>query len=86
VTSRELRQQLEDLQQTLESASLDQSSKDKLSKLVAAIESELQSPPLADDSSLPEQLDELVAVFESEHPTLSGILNRIMVTLSSMGV
>jgi hypothetical protein len=86
VTERDIREQLQQLADTVDGMNVDPANKAKLSALVDGIENQLQAPVAADDSSLPDQVDELVAVFESEHPTLAGILNRIMVTLSSMGV
>ncbi len=46
------------------------------------IEQEAIEPP----DTLSEQVDELATVFEAEHPTLTGVLKNIMVTLASMGV
>ena len=85
MSEHEIREQLQQLSDALEGLDVDPASKAKLNALVDELESQLQSP-VTEDSSVPQQLDELVAAFETDHPTLAGILNRIMVTLSSMGV
>jgi hypothetical protein len=35
---------------------------------------------------LVEDMKEAVSQFEVEHPTLTGVLNELMVTLSNMGI
>jgi hypothetical protein len=41
---------------------------------------------LTEPGSMVEQVDGLVSSFERDHPTVAGILNNIMLTLTSMGV
>ncbi len=61
--------------------------KQRLNDLIVDIEQQLAEPVLEQEShNLSEQVDTLVARFENEHPTVSGILHNIMITLSSMGV
>lgn len=86
MTERDIREQLQQLADAVDGAEMGADSKARLTQLVEDIEGQLEQPVVAEDSSLPDQVDELVAAFEAEHPTLAGILNRIMVTLSSMGV
>ncbi len=86
MSQQDIRELLQGLDDALKELSIDEASRAKLDTLVNDLEAQLQSPVAMAETSLPDQVDELVATFESEHPTLAGILNRLMVTLSSMGV
>jgi hypothetical protein len=67
--------------------SRDEVSKQKLQSLSQELEKKLQNPE--DDQvheDLAGRLDEAVLHFEVSHPTLTAILNDIMVKLGSMGI
>lgn len=76
-----LRAEIENLDTT------DRASKEKLENLISEIETKLASP---DDEfhhkTLTESLTDNVTHFEVSHPTITGILNDLMVKLSNMGI
>ena len=62
-------------------------SKERLDKLVADIEMKIDRPDDRDHhSNLVEDLRGSVAHFEASHPTVTGVLNDIMMALSNMGI
>lgn len=78
--------QLDALKSELEaSEGLADGTRDKLLVLVSRMEEQLHG---AEDEpeSIPEQFEALKVEFETSHPTLTGIVNNILVTLSNMGV
>lgn len=80
-----LREQLEQLAGEIDRLTIDDSRKEQLQALIDRVEQQLQTDE--DDAwDLREQVEETVTQFEAEHPTLTGVLRRILVTLSSMGV
>lgn len=79
-----LRQQLTELSAELDAASLDTDRRAHIQALMADIEMQLATG--GNRGELRDQLRDAVSSFEAEHPTLAGLLNNIMVTLSSMGV
>lgn len=81
-----LREQLEQLAQEIESLSIDDSRKEELQALLERVEQQLDQGEEAEPQDLMDQVEGAISQFETEHPTLTGILNRILVTLSSMGV
>lgn len=85
---KQLREYLEQLDSSIESLEgADEQQRAQLQGLINDIEQQLAADALpADQGSLSDQLDQLISEFETEHPTVSGILNNILVTLSSMGV
>lgn len=82
----QLREHLDQLNQAIEGLQAPDTDKDKLSNLIVDIEQQLTGPLLAEPHSLVEQIDDMVSAFERDHPTVAGILNNIMLTLTSMGV
>ena len=64
----------------------DTESRQKLESLLKDLEARLQLPPETDDGDLVDQLKESMLHFETSHPALTGILNDIMIKLSSIGV
>ena len=87
----QLRQQLDQLSNAIDGLQAAAEDKAKLSELIVAIERQLAEPLLkpnlkGETRNLVEQVDGMVASFESEHPTIAAILNNIIVTLTSMGV
>ncbi|MGK0500751.1 MAG: hypothetical protein ACJAYG_002405 [Oceanicoccus sp.] len=82
----QLQQHLDQLSEAV--AKMDASSDQKatLEALIVDIERKLLEPSLTEPGSMVEQVDGLVSSFERDHPTVAGILNNIMLTLTSMGV
>jgi hypothetical protein len=83
-TLAELKQQLGQLSDT------DAAVKQRMEILIAAIESQLteetSDEASYEDKGLIDQLNESVEQFEAEHPQVTGVLRRIMQTLSDMGI
>ena len=83
----QLREQLDELGAAIQELNVSDQDRQRLSALMADIEQQLSEPLLDQEPhSLVEQVDSLVSGFERDHPTVAGILNNIMITLSSMGV
>ncbi len=83
----QLREYLDQLTVAIEESHAPEEEKDQLENLIIDIERQLNQPMLqADSQSLADQVDSMISNFERDHPTVAGILNNIMVTLSSMGV
>jgi len=74
-----LREQIAELDTT------DRETKTKLESLVADIENQLENAE-DDSDDLRGQLEQTISRFEATHPTITGVLNRIMVALGNMGV
>ena len=88
VEEQQLREHLDQLADAISDMSASAEDKERLSGLITDIEQQLNASMLEqeDTGSLVEQVDNMVSSFEADHPTISAILNNIMVTLSSMGV
>lgn len=83
----QLREHLQQLDTAINNMQASEADKEQLRGLIDNVENQLADPLLnAEADSLVDQVDSMVTSFEAEHPTISGILNNIMVTLSSMGV
>lgn len=80
----ELREQLQRLSSELEGLPVTSDQRQHLQRLINDIEAQLAGT--GDNDSLVDQVETAVSLFEAEHPRLAGILNNIMVTLTSMGV
>ena len=84
----ELRDSLQRLRDEVNNLAVgDSDSRARLDALIADIEHRIEHP--GDEqhhASLLETLREAKAHFEVEHPSATGILNHIMVTLSNMGI
>ncbi len=66
---------------------LDLESKRKLESLIQNLEIKLDSPNDQEHHhSLTEGLSDSLTHFEVSHPTLTGILNDVMMALSNMGI
>lgn len=84
---KQLREDLDKLRLEIVNLDSDEQAKEKLNSLVAEIEQELEESGLTDKAkNLSEQVEDSISRFEATHPTLTGILNNIMVTLSGIGV
>lgn len=83
----QLREHLDQLSHEIDQSKASDTDKDKLNSLIVDIERQLSEPMLEQEHhSLVDQVDEMVSGFERDHPTIAGVLNNIMVTLTSMGV
>lgn len=60
--------------------------KAKLEGLLDDLEDNLEASEDASQLHLVEDMKEAVSHFEVEHPTLTGIVNDLMVALGSMGI
>ncbi len=83
-----IHEQLEDLHQQIDELEVGHSQKANLMGLVEDIELELStgSSVDAEQAGLLGRLENMVSEFETEHPTIAGILNDLMVKLASIGV
>ena len=66
---------------------LEDAERRSLHKLVAEMESHVTAP---EETERPEELtdtvDVLISRFETDHPSITGVLRRVLNALSSMGV
>lgn len=84
---KQLREHLEQLSDAIDDLSASSDEKQRLSNLIDDIERQIDESVVEDEpQNLSEQVESLISTFEAEHPAVAGILNRIMVTLSSMGI
>ncbi|SMF94781.1 protein of unknown function [Methylomagnum ishizawai] len=60
--------------------------KSKLEDLLDDLEDKLEAAEDDQQLHLVEDMKEAVSQFEVEHPTLTGILNNLMVALGNMGI
>jgi hypothetical protein len=87
LNEQELRGQLDDLAVAIENMPAAEVEKARLQALIDNIEGQLSNAVVeGEPESLADQVGNMVSGFESDHPTVAGILNNIMVTLTSMGV
>ena len=84
MNEQQLREQLQRLTTELEQLPVSAEQRQHLQRLIDDIETQLAGE--TDSDSLVDQVETAVSLFEAEHPRLAGILNNIMVTLTSMGV
>ena len=83
-----LKDYIEELSVYLGHMNASEQEKEGLKVLIENIQSQLDVPAseAVHVETLADQVDELASVFEAEHPTLTAVLNNVMVTLTSMGV
>ena len=81
----EIYQQLESLKQELAKSAVGEDAREKMLGLIDRIEEQMHTPGGAEDG-ISEQFETLVTEFEVSHPTLTGIVNNLLVTLGNMGV
>ena len=83
---RDIYQQLEALKAELDvSEGLSDEARETMLGLIDRVEEQLPVPGVAADN-LSERFESIVSEFEVTHPTLTSIINNIMVTLGGMGV
>ena len=83
--NKQLREQLDSLARELESVEVDETVREQLNVLIAELEVHEQAGSVPPDS-MPDTVRQMVSHFEVEHPTLTGVLNNILVSLGNMGV
>jgi hypothetical protein len=60
--------------------------KARLEVLLDELEDKLEATDDANHLHLVEDMKQALSQFEVEHPTITGVLNQLMVTLSNMGI
>lgn len=86
--SEQLRAKLAELSRELDQAE-DPALAERLKPMIAGIETQLAAEgeiDVVEQGNLVALVDELVAEFEVEHPTLSSMIADISIKLSSMGI
>jgi len=88
MSKEELHKSLEALQTELDKLDgTDEEIRDRAARLIVDIECQLENPEdMEQKDSLLEKIPKLIDQFEVEHPRITGIMNRIMMTLSDMGI
>lgn len=87
MSEREILETLEQLRAQIAAMDADGASKARLQSLVQGLEQKLRAPTDKDHHlHLIEEVKEAISYFEVEHPRLTGILNDLMMALSSMGI
>lgn len=85
----ELRQSVEQLRTEIDALSDtgDPGSKVRLRTLLAELEHKLAYPDDAEHhATVVENLQTAIEDFEVQHPTATGVMNRVMLALSGMGI
>ena len=90
MNEQELKAHIDELDAAIAGLNVNPEEKQRLADLVDEINAQLAdnrlTSPAEGDTSLSDQVDGLVASFETDHPTVAGILKNIMMTLANMGV
>jgi hypothetical protein len=82
MSDQQLYDQLEQLRQELESVGpMDADKRERLLSLIEDMESRVEP-----HASLIERAESAVTDFEASHPTLAGVMNRVIETLGNIGV
>ena len=82
-----LNETLENLRSEIENLRTnDNESKAKLEKIVDDLEQKIKNPDDVDHNRLISDVKDTVTHFEVSHPTVTAILNDIMMALSNMGI
>lgn len=86
MSKEDLRRSLDALQTELSQIS-DPAVKDRIAHLIEDIESQINEPETPEHGKNAQQrLPGLIEQFEADHPRMTESLNRLMVTLSGMGI
>ena len=90
MAQQDLREQLVQLANEIDQLTIDDQRKVQLQALIERVEQQLETDDAEEPrdlrDQLRDQLEEAVSQFEAEHPTLTGVMRRVLMTLSSMGV
>jgi hypothetical protein len=81
----QLNEAIQSLREEIKTLKTDESRKQSLNALADQIESQFDDSDLK-NQGLVESLEAAIGEFEVEHPDLTAIINRILVTLSNMGI
>ncbi|MNJ36680.1 hypothetical protein D3C77_314770 [compost metagenome] len=85
--ARELQEQLNALREQLEqNPPLSEEEREHLHELMRQIEAKLELEATVPDNDLVDSVNLAVETFEANHPSLTGILRRLAVSLHSMGI
>jgi len=89
--SEHVRELLEELHETLQApgtldAELEGSLRTALAEVQEALERRHESAPETGEGSLAARIEGLALEFETAHPTLAGLINRLTHQLASLGV
>ena len=84
MTDTQLQRDLQELSNEIKDLPLDEEAIARLTGLVEDLEAHgaVDSAP----THLLDNVKKQISIFESEHPTLTAVLNNILVSLSNMGV
>lgn len=82
-----LNKSLEELRQEINNlGGVDEQSQARINQIIDRIQRRVNEPELIDQHDLVEDVEDAIRHFEISHPTLAGVLNNIMTTLSNMGI
>ncbi len=83
---KQLNEALQALREEINNLSTEEGRKQSLYALADQIEQQLDDSSEAKNLGLTQSLEETISEFEVEHPDLTSIINRILVTLGNMGI
>lgn len=88
MTEQQINDALEELRREIEQLDIgDSETKERLTGLVESIEQRMTPGVVEEDQpDLMVEMNDVVTQFEVEHPRITGILNDIMMALSSSGI
>jgi biopolymer transport protein ExbB/TolQ len=82
----QLNEALQALRDEIDNLNTDESRKQSLNALADQVEQQFDDSSNSENQGLIESLEETISEFEVEHPALTSIINRLLVTLSNMGI
>jgi uncharacterized coiled-coil DUF342 family protein len=82
----QLNEALQALRDEINNLNTDESRKQSLNTLADQVEQQFDDSSNSGNQGLIESLEETISEFEVEHPALTSIINRLLVTLSNMGI
>lgn len=82
----QLNEALQALRDEIDNLNTDESRKQSLNTLADQVEQQFEDSSNSGNQGLIESLEETISEFEVEHPALTSIINRLLVTLSNMGI
>jgi biopolymer transport protein ExbB/TolQ len=81
-----LNEALQALRDEINNLNTDESRKQSLNALADQVEQQFDDSANPENQGLIESLEETISEFEVEHPALTSIINRLLVTLGNMGI
>jgi uncharacterized coiled-coil DUF342 family protein len=82
----QLNEALQALRDEINNLNTDESRKQSLNTLADQVEQQFDDSSNSGNQGLIESLEETISEFEVEHPALTSIINRLLVTLGNMGI